>query len=167
MLKIVFRISALLLVLTAGAVHAESWQCYTEPLTTTFVAEDLGEDYQLTVLHHNGVKYMPIHSGIITPNDLPYLKSQGEVLTKLGDRFTLKFKKENCKTYGEWRFSCFTREVSKIGNLEVQSAHLSTSTNVQQIFDYEFREVEVHLSLRIEGRSHSIPMKFSDTQCRK
>lgn len=167
MLKAISLLSVLVMLISAATAHAESWQCYTEPLTTSFVAEDLGEEYQLTVLHHNGVKYMPIHSGIITPNDLAYLKAQGEVLTKLGDRFSLKFKKKNCKTYGEWRFSCFTREQVKIGNLEVQSAHLSTSTNLQQIFDYEFREVEVHLSLRIEGRSHSIPMKFSDTQCRK
>lgn len=167
MLKALSTFTVLMMGFSAATAQAENWQCYTEPLTTSFVAEDLGEEYQLTVLHHNGVKYMPIHSGIITPSDLTYLKAQGEVLTKLGDRFTLKFKKENCKNYGEWRFSCFTRETTKIGSLEVQSAHLSTSTNLQQIFDYEFREVEVHLSLRIEGRSHSIPMKFSDTQCHR
>ncbi len=145
--------------------YAADWQCFTEPLTTSFISEGQGKTIELTVLHHNGVHYMPIHSGIITPYDLDYLKDQGSVLTKLGSRFSLTFNKEKCKEYGDWKLSCFTNEKKTAGNLTIDSAHLITSIVTQEIFDYTFREVEIHLSLRIQGKSYSIPMKYAANQC--
>lgn len=167
-MSVFFRWSGLVsLMLCAWTAGASGWQCFTEPLSTSFVADDVGENLNLTVFHHNGVQYMPIHSGIITPSDLGYLKSQGEVLTKLGSDFTVSFNKKNCKSYGEWKNSCFTNEKFEVGGLTVDSAHLTTSTSTHEIFDYVFEEIEIHLSLRIEGKSHSIPMKYAKSQCKK
>lgn len=141
------------------------WSCYTRPLTTSFVFESVEDLNQITVYHHNGVEFMPIHSGTITPYDLKRLKEQGEILQKLGTQLSFRFDPENCKDYGDLRISCFTKVNETINGIEVKSAFLTTSTVKTQIFNSKFDELKVHLSLGIGNTSYDIPMTYQKTDC--
>ena len=69
------------------------FKCQTNPKTTGFTFESDGDSMVLTTVHANGVDYMPVHEGIITPSDLPYLAKASTALKNMGMKNQFRFPK--------------------------------------------------------------------------
>lgn len=153
--------------LTSFAAQASGWQCFTTPTTSSISGLESKDSLDIAIIHHNGVRYMPIHSGVITPNDIDYLKSRGEVLKKLGDEIHLSFPLSNCKSYGDWKMSCYSRTPTKIGELKIDSASLISSTSTRELLGYQFHQIEMNLSVRVGRFNYDIPLEYQASDCKK
>lgn len=145
---------------------AVNFRCVTSSPTTSFIAETKGEEVRLIVLHHNGVKYMPIHQGIIVPADLPLLAQKAEVMQKLGDRFEMVFEKKGCKTYGKNLFSCGNGRVIASGSPSAERASLVTKTATERLYDVEFEKSSISAGFKVDGTYYSIDNDFYFGDCK-
>ncbi|MGE3260323.1 MAG: hypothetical protein AB7K68_00950 [Bacteriovoracia bacterium] len=154
----------------AGEAPAEKFgfACKAAMPTTSFMLEDRGEEMVLKVLHHNGTAYMPIHEGIIVPNDMAYLERKAKTLPLLGTETEFRFPRSRCKTFGEGLISCAGGERRTIGGLDVEALNLVTERNTRQIFDMKFSFTRVVLSLNIAGSPpvQEMSMNYYNDECK-
>lgn len=121
--------------------------CMTNPPTTSYQMLAVEDGFELHVFHHNGTKYMPIHSGTITPNDFELLKKRADYLQQMGSSAKIFFKTSECKNEGPvWK--CFSKRSLKLRDLQAEgvSFHMvprQTSTN-----NYTFHSMDTFLSFR-------------------
>lgn len=144
---------------------AVDFRCVTSPPTTSFVAKTEGESVKLTIVHHNGVEYMPIHKGIIVPSDIPLLQKKAEVMQKLGERVEMVFEKKNCKKYGPGLFSCGLGKVNTEKGTSAVSASLLTKTANEKLYDMEFAENIVSAGFKVDNYYYSIDNAFYFDDC--
>ncbi len=90
----------------AQALSAYDLKCIAAMPTTTLLLVDAGETVQGQLIHHNGVEYMPIHSGVIVPNDLPILGRWATELKSLGPQQRFSFPKSKCTEHGGKVMKC-------------------------------------------------------------
>jgi hypothetical protein len=107
------------LISSAGAMP--DFQCITGVPTTSAVVQKDGAKVWLEFIHHNGVKFAPIHAGIITANDLPFISEKGQLLAKMGNSIRVPFELLNCKVHEEGNYHCFNNTPLTIGALDVSS----------------------------------------------
>lgn len=138
--------------------------CVTEFPTTSFIAETEGEDLVVKVIHHNGVGYMPLHGGVITPNDLAVLSTKAENLKRLGDFYTLRWKSNKCTLIGTF-LSCYGGEDIQINDAKVSPWALYTSAQRSESNLGVFENMEVGLMLDIDGKTESFSMKYEKSEC--
>lgn len=127
------------------------FRCVNSMPTSSFLLRTEGRELVLTTIHHNGTPYMPIHEGIVVPNDIPYLKSVAEHLIKMGDRNEFRFPLENCKVYGHGLMSCAGGEKKNFGGEEMEALNLYTSKITEEAFGQKFERYKVTLSVNISG----------------
>ncbi len=160
-----------LLPLTLASAFAEEenaavdFRCVTSTPTTSFIAKTTGDEVRLTVIHHNGVKYMPIHQGIVVPADFPLLQKKAEVMQKLGDRIELVFEKKHCKKYGDKLFGCGLGKVIANGETSAERASLLTKTATERLYDIEFQKSQVSAGFSVDGSYYSIDNDFYYEDC--
>lgn len=144
-----------------------SFRCVSSMPTTSFILTDKGSEVVLTTIHHNGTKFMPIHEGIIVPNDLPYLTSKAEVLQKMSDFNEFKFPKEKCQVYGPDLINCSGGERKKFGDLEIEALSVSTSKVTEEFMGRAFASYRVSLFINITDfvPSQLISMNYYDKEC--
>lgn len=162
-------ISTLFFALAASAASpAFQFSCVTSYPTTSFVLKTEGTEAVLKIIHHNGVKYMPIHEGIITPSDLNYLKQKSEVLTKMGDQTEFRFPLDRCKKYGEGIMSCSGGERKTVGGVEMEALSINTAKIQHQTYDYNFTMYQVTLAVKITDFNpvQDVTMKYDHSECR-
>lgn len=154
--------------LTAAADDKLGFQCVGRHPTTSFFLEENGEHLVLKMLHHNGVEYMPIHEGVIVPNDLPYLEHKAQLLTRLGSQVEFRFPKAKCQSYGEGLIACRAGERKNIGGLDVEALHLLTEKNTRHAFDMKIEYRRVELSLHVAGDPpvKEISMNYEPNECK-
>ncbi len=117
------------------------FQCVTNvPTTSVWVTKKSDTDVIIDIIHHNGLKFAPIHSGVITLNDLDYIKEKGEAFAKMGGAFRLKFDLEKCKKHQENNFSCYRSKEMRIEDLDVRGYGFQTHEKVSSLFGSVFRE---------------------------
>lgn len=141
--------------------------CMTETPTTTLIVQTKNGIVQFDLYHHFGVKYMPIHNGVITPNDLGTLSDRASLLADLGDHLTFTMPAEACQMDG-MIFNCFgSQPAIEIGGHKVSfwSAYSSTYDEVSSagIFSY----VTTNLGIDVDGQTLFLPMKYSGEECYK
>lgn len=141
------------------------FRCVTSNPTTSFIARTTGEEVRLTIIHHNGVKYMPIHQGIVVPADFPLLQKKAEVMQKLGDRVEMVFEKKNCKKYGDTLFSCGQGKVIANGQTSAERASLLTKTATEKLYDIEFQKNQISAGFSVDGSYYSIDNDFYFNDC--
>ncbi len=157
--------------LSALPAHAASdvavnFRCVTSSPTTSFVVETKEAKVLLTVVHHNGVPYMPIHRGIIVPADLPLLARKAEVMQKAGDRFEIEFERRNCQNYGKDLYSCGQGKVLANGLPSAVRGSLLTKTAVERLYDVEFAKNTVSAGFSVDGEYYSIENDFYFEDCK-
>ena len=121
--------------------------CATDAPTTTFDLSEDKTDYVLSVRHVNGVAYMPIHEGVIVPNDFPYLEGKAAFLTKMGDRPQFRFPKSSCKAYAHGQLSCANGERKKFGDVEMQALNFYTAKVHEETLGMSLDSWKVTLSI--------------------
>ena len=127
------------------------FRCVNQMPTTSFLLNEKNGKMVLTMIHHNGVKFMPIHYGVIVPNDLPYLREKTSILTQMSDRVEFEFPKENCRKVEDEVLSCSSGSTLKFGGYEMEALRIATSkvTETTTLSKYELNKVT--LSLHIHG----------------
>lgn len=164
------RLALVTFLLSPSALAAENvpvnFRCITSMPTTSFLAATSGEEVRLTVIHHNGVKYMPIHRGIVVPADFPLLQKKAEVMQKLGDRFEMVFEKKNSRHYGAKLYGCSQGKVIADGATSATGADLLTRTSTERVFDLEFAKSQVSAGFRVDGTYYEIENDFYGEDCK-
>ncbi|MGZ3692664.1 MAG: hypothetical protein ACXWQO_00220 [Bdellovibrionota bacterium] len=150
------------------SVEGMGFRCISKYPTTSFILEEKGDEMVLRMIHHNGVGYMPIHEGIVVPNDLGFLAAKAKILTRLGAETEFRFPKAKCKTYGAGLLSCSGGERRNIDGLDVEALHLITEKNTKQVFDDKIEYVRIELSLNIMGNPpvSELSMNYAPEECK-
>lgn len=141
--------------------------CVTEIPTTTMIAQTKDGVVNFQLIHHNGVKYMPIHSGVITPNDLGTLSDRASILADLGDNLEFTMPASACQVDGVL-FKCFgAQPAQSIGGHQVSiwSAYSSQYDDASMMGIYSY--VTTTLAIDIDGKSFYLPMKYFQNECFK
>lgn len=145
-----------------------SFRCISNLPTTSFLGEVKSDAFELTVIHHHGKPFMPIHQGIIVPNDFPYLKEKADALTKMSDRNTFRFPLEGCKLYGPTLFSCPNGEEKEFEGVPFRAMYFHTSRITEEVFDMRFERTKAVLSLHLPSTYlpvQEIPMEYYEGEC--
>ncbi|MGE3758695.1 MAG: hypothetical protein AB7H97_13115 [Pseudobdellovibrionaceae bacterium] len=145
---------------------AVNLKCVTEMPTTSYLASTEGEKVKVTMIHHNGTKYMPIYSGNLTPSDIPEMQKRSEILQKLGERVEIVFEKKNCNRYGAGLYSCGMGQIESKSGIKVESVGLLTRVSTDRLYDIVFEKNTVSLTVYIDGRNYSIDNDFYFNTCR-
>lgn len=139
--------------------------CVTEYPTTSVVGEEEGDMFTVHVFHHNGMKYMPISTGMNTPNDIPYLQEKAESFAKIGDHYVFQWKLEKCKRVDQELMYCSGGEETEIEGVKVRPWSLWTK-RIKSEFDLgSFSQIEVSFNLAIESKDWHFSMIYQDTEC--
>lgn len=164
------RLAIYALLLSPTALAEENvpvnFRCITSMPTTSFLASTKGEEVRLTVIHHNGVKYMPIHKGIVVPADFPLLQKKAEVMQKLGERFEMVFEKKHCRHYGAKLYGCSQGKVIADGITSATGADMLTRTATERVYDLEFEKSQVSAGFRVDGTYYEIENEFYYEDCK-
>lgn len=150
--------------LTVSA-HAARIFCMTEFPTTSVIAEQDGDRLRVQVLHHNGVAYMPLHTGVMTPNDLATLEQKAGRLKRLGDAYELSWPVEKCEFSGDGIVSCLGGDAVTINGVEVKPWALYTRQLRSASSVGVFENAEVGLMLDVAGQTESFSMVYERNEC--
>lgn len=163
------KLFALLSLIASGSLMAApvNMACVTEHPTTSFVAFTEGENINVRLIHHNGVKYMPVWSNIITPNDLPVISETANILSELGNSMNFTIPASSCEVDG-MMINCFGHSgVQEINGHKVNLWAVYTKIENERSFAGEFNSIWSNLAIDVDGKSYWIPMKYYDYECFK
>lgn len=143
--------------------------CMTELPTTTFYVRSKGSQSEplteLKVVHHFGANTLPIHNGIVTAVDFPYLQQKANLMKKLGDSFTVNFKTEKCEISGPGLYSCASSTPIEINGIDIRSYSFVTRVIETKVYEYTFKSHQVTFSFVFEGMNYDMPMVYSPEEC--
>jgi hypothetical protein len=164
-MKIALIISICSLLIPSLKAIEIKWSCATYHLSTSYaLIEHDDKSLELQVLHHNGTSYMPISNALITIADLEYLKMKAQVLEKVGQRYTVTFKPDQCQNEGnDWR--CFIPNKVNVGGLTVDNLSLKIYKEDTISKHYEYTIHHIDLSLYMKKKSYDMPMRYYASQC--
>ena len=144
------------------------FRCVNRMPTTSFILAIEGDEAVLTTIHHNGVQFMPIHDGVIVPNDLSYLNAKSTLLTKMGERNSFRFPLKNCRVYSSGLVNCFGGNRQTFAGTEMEALRVFTS-RIRQESRGQMRETfKVTLEVHVLGFSpvQELSISYDDSECR-
>jgi hypothetical protein len=140
---------------------AFNFVCSTEHPTTSISVENLEGRVTLRMIHHNGLKFAPIHSGVITLNDIPFIEKKGSLFSKMGEHLVLEFDLARCKKHQEGNYSCYNSNPATIGELEVKSFGFQTYKSTSELYGMRFESLLFRLNVTVGNRSLSSTIEYS------
>lgn len=141
-------------------------KCVTEVPTTSFIGETIKGELKLSLINHFGNAAMPMHSGIVTINDMGILSQRAEALKVVGNRAEFSIPLSACEKYKDGTFLCLGgSEFQGAGGKVIGVSSLSAVKTKTTFADYSFEQILVRLSLKIDGQDYSVPMAFSPEEC--
>jgi hypothetical protein len=135
--------------------------CSTELPTTSIFVKSFDDRVILRILHHNGLNFAPIHSGVITLNDIPFIEKKGSLFTKMGEHIVLEFELSRCKKHQEGNYSCYNSTPTTINELEVKSFGFQTYKSTSELYGMSFENLIFRLNLTVGNRSLSSSIEYS------
>ncbi len=139
--------------------------CVTGVPSTSFAVAQDKEFLNVSVLHHNGVEYMPIFNGVITPRDLTEIKRQADSMVKLGDKTSVNFPMNKCSFYGDGVFTCYHGDKIKIDGEEYDLFAIHSTLSTVKGQGFEFKNRTVTLSVYVNNRRQQISMVYENEDC--
>ena len=162
------KIIILGLLLLSSVAFGETISCVTGAFpTTSMTLEDHSNGgYVLSVLHHNGVKFAPIHEGIVTTHDIDFLKRKSKIVLGLGESYQLHFLKDECSRPGE-RILCHSNRKVKVKDVELLSFGVSFYRERLSSPYGEFLSWKARSHVRTNGDPivHQFLMEYQETDC--
>ncbi|HEX7674571.1 MAG TPA: hypothetical protein VF412_10380 [Bdellovibrio sp.] len=154
----------------AGPNVTPDFTCMNELPTTAFYSkpiknQDGDELVEFKVEHHFGAQNAPIFSGVVTAHDFPMLKEKADVMKKLGNTFTVRFKKVECEKHGDQLFSCGHGDDVEINGVKVGGIGFVTRVVTTKVYEYTMTTNEVNFSFILDGMSYDMPMSFGPDEC--
>lgn len=159
------KIFTAILTLLSLNVHAIDFGCVTEYPTTTFIAQTVDDYVQIQLIHHNGVKYAPVWSNLITINDISTIAEHANRLANLGDHLKFAMPADKCQLNGVQLY-CFGFQPSVTINgheVSLWAAYTSEQTDSSHAGDFSY--ITTTLALDIDGKTHFVPMKYGSHEC--
>ena len=157
------------IVLMMGKAYSQEIKqfCMTEPRSTTFAVVTNGDVVKVGYMHHRGVSYMPIHNGLITPNDLGLLAERAELFQQLGTYIEFSFPLSKCQRLGDYNFSCmdFRGEEREINGHKVKGFAAYSAIQSETSFAGDYAYAVVNISLDIDGKAYHLPMRYDLGEC--
>ena len=149
------------------SVSALEFKCISQMPTTSFLLRTENDQVILKTIHHNGTPYMPIHEGLIVPQDLTYLKQVADRLTKMGDTNEFRFPLKKCKVYGAERLNCSGGDSQDFNGTKMSALSFNTSNFSETVYDQTFHGIKITLSLLIENfvPVQNIVMNYQPDEC--
>ena len=139
--------------------------CMTEFPTTSIIAEKAGDEMVVRVIHHNGFKYMPLHSGIITPNDLPTMAKKAKDFEKLGNLYEFRWDMSKCERTDNEIFSCHGGKDTVIEGTPVNPFSIYTQRITSESDAGTFTKIHVGFLISIDKSSQSFSMGYENYEC--
>ena len=140
--------------------------CSTGMPTTRFELRTEGQFVIVKTTHVNGTAYMPIHEGVITPSDFPYLEAKAKVLKLTGFQNEFKFPLEKCKIFGHGIMSCAQGERKTFGDTEIEAMNFYTTKTAEKVFDFSFTGWKATMSLHTQGLPvMDMTMDYAPEEC--
>lgn len=139
--------------------------CVTEFPTTSIIAEKVGTELVVQVIHHHGMKFMPLHSGIITPNDLSTLAKKADDFGKIGDRYEFRWDMKKCERTDNELFSCHGGKDTVIEGTPVNPFSIYTQRVTSESDAGKFEKLHVGFLISIDKESHSFSMGYEKYEC--
>jgi len=154
----------------AHASELKSLNCVTEYPSVSFVGTSDRSKQVLNILfiNHNGSQFLPIHNGLITINDLEYLKSKASILETISKELRFSFTKEQCTLFQDGTFSCY-RPYSSMNeqqsSIDLRPISLRSSILITQLSNMVFKEIELSMGLSDGINQYNISMKYTEDEC--
>ena len=139
--------------------------CVTEFPTTSIVVETIDKEVVARIFHHNGFKYMPLHSGIITPADLETMRLKAQEFAKIGDEYEFRWNIADCKRQDNEIFSCIMGKPTTINGVEVKPFSIYTRRITSESDAGVFENMEVSFLIDIEKSAQSFSMQYERNEC--
>jgi hypothetical protein len=136
------------------------FSCSTELPTTSIIVETFDDKVIFRMIHHNGLKFAPIHSGVITQSDIPFIEKKGALFSKMGEQVVLEFDLERCKKHQEGNYSCYNSNPTTIGELAVKSYGLQTYQSTSELYGMSFKNLSFRFNVTVGNRSLSSNMEY-------
>ena len=140
--------------------------CMTEFPTTSFIGETVNNRFNVRFVNSNGVKHMPIHSGLVTIEDIKLLEKRANVLKNLDDVSEFNFDVKSCTVYQDQTFRCANGSTFKTNNGTQFEAYSIRSSLVKIYFsDFQYDQVQVTASFIVNGETYDVPMNYGSLEC--
>lgn len=156
---------SLLAAFPAFSSSTNNFNCTTEFPTTSIVGKAVDKEYVVQVYHHNGFNFMPLHSGIITPNDIDNMTKKAQIFSKLGDHYEFKWDLAKCKEESPGLISCIGGKETKINGVKVRPFSLTTSTIRTENYSGVYENAEASILMDIGGESQFMEMRYEKNEC--
>ena len=145
-----------------------NFKCVNKSPTTSFLLSTEGNEVVLTTVHHNGPSYMPIHEGIIVPNDIPYLSEVARHLMKMGERNTFRFPIKNCIVTGPGLLSCHGGNRLNFNGTEIEALRLVTSKGSEHspYVSYEYNRVTLSVNVTGFAPVQDLSILYFENECK-
>lgn len=139
--------------------------CVTEFPTTSVYGVEEGDEFVVQIYHHNGTGYMPLHMGVITPNDLPVLAERAEDFHRLGDYYEFRYPLEKCQRVSDVIMSCTHGKDAVVNGVKVRPWSIHTIKLTGEMASASWNEVQVSFLMDIDGKSRNLSYKYADFEC--
>lgn len=161
-----FISTALIALGVSLSVSAMEVICVTEFPTTSVYGETQEDEFVVHVIHHNGMRFMPIYTGMVTPHDLATLAKKAEEFSKLGDHYIFRWPASSCKREDTDLMGCSggATEVEMNGT-KVKPWGMFTKRIHTEADIFAYDQVEVSFHLEIDGNNHSFSMQYAKGEC--
>lgn len=144
-----------------------SLTCVTSIPTTSVTAAVEGEDLIVHVIHHFGMKYMPLTTTLISLSEIEGVIQKAKTFEKLGDHYIFRWPLKNCTQTDEDLFSCSNGEETEINGVRVKPWGVYTKRIHTEIDIAELNEIEVNFNLSVNGNLEHIASKYLKSECQQ
>ncbi len=155
----------IMIILGASVSSAQSVECVTMPMSTSFLFNIDGDTAKLSVIHHNGVEHAPLVNGIVTGYGLDIIKQRLEYVTLMGEQFSVEFDVASCRFDAKDDLACFFKDPAVIGKLEVANYYFSVSKELTQTKHGDFLSHRVSFDYRVGSYGHAMTMDYYGEDC--
>jgi hypothetical protein len=158
-------ITTLAALLISTSTFAMELSCVTEFPTTSVYGEEQGDEFVVMVYHHNGTGYLPLHNGIITPNDLPVMQERAQIFESLGQLYEFRYPLSECQRIDKDIMTCSKGKETVINGVKVRPWSLYTMRIDSEMDIAKFEETQVSFLMDIEGKTQHMSMKYMRNEC--
>lgn len=141
--------------------------CVTEFPSTSFFVRQYDKEVKVRVIHHNGVKFAPIWSGLITPHDISTITEAADSVAKLGDEFEITWKRDACNADSEMFFQCVgqAQDFTTATGEKVHPWAISVYDVTENSIYGEFKKKSISLRFNVDEKSNQITMDYYPKDC--
>jgi hypothetical protein len=141
--------------------------CSTAPVLTTSIAiSTQGTVSTISVMHHHGTQFMPISSGILTPNDLPALAEKANVLASLGSSYSLTVDASKCVRDAANLIDCYGPLDQNIGGHKITWYYLfSSEIHTATALADPSKTTRLNMDLVVDGQDYEFAIDYDSSGC--